>query len=89
MLSGHGGPIHKCGLSTWERGGNPADYMKQMKFTYGLLVKGDPVAQAYAVRGIPTFYVIGHDGKIIYADSGAGKDEELTKAVERALDRMK
>ncbi len=62
------------GISTFERGGDPAAYMKGQKFTYGLLVKGDKAAAAYKVQGIPTIYVIGKDGKVVYAESGAAPD---------------
>jgi len=82
-------PVKVIGLNTWEgrRGaGDPAAYMKQKKYTYGLLLKADEVAEKYKVSGIPTFYVIGPDGKIVYAAVyGPGKEKELDKAVEKAL----
>jgi hypothetical protein len=42
-----------------------------MGLTYGLLLDGDPVASAYGVSSIPTFYVIGVDGKILHREIGA------------------
>ena len=61
------------GLSTWEKGGDPAAFMKQNKFNYGLLVHADEVSRNYKVSGIPTFYVIGKDGKVLY--NAVGFDE--------------
>ena len=75
------------GISTFERGGDPVAYMKGQKFTYGLLVKGDKAAAAYKVQGIPTIYVIGKDGKVIYAESGAAPDlaKTMTGIIKDAL----
>jgi len=75
------------GISTWERNGDPAGYMKAQKFTYGLLVQGEKAAEAYKVSGIPTFYVIGKDGKIVHAESGMSPDLEksLIGIIEDAL----
>jgi peroxiredoxin len=69
------------GVSTFERGessekvSKPAAYMKEKKFTYNLLVNGDEVATSYGVRGIPSFFVVGEDGKVIYAESGFSPSE--------------
>ncbi len=45
---------------------NPTAYMKQRKFDYGLLLKGEEVANVYRAKVLPTLYIIGRDGKIIY-----------------------
>ncbi|MFH1746256.1 MAG: redoxin domain-containing protein [Planctomycetota bacterium] len=83
-------PVAVYGVSTWERGrADPAGYMKSKKFTYGLLLKGEKVAQEYKIKGIPTFYVIGHDGNIIYANSGMGNDAQIEEAIEEGLKRIK
>jgi thiol-disulfide isomerase/thioredoxin len=71
------------GVNCWERGDAPG-YMEEQGFTYGLLLKGDPVAQAYGVSGIPTFYLIGPDGTILHAGSGFGPGMEAT--IERKID---
>jgi hypothetical protein len=54
--------------------------MRNNKFTYGLLLKGDAVAQTYGVRGIPTFYLIGPDGKILQTSSGFDPAAEKSAA---------
>jgi hypothetical protein len=41
-------------------------------------MKSDSTAQAYKVSGIPTFYLIGPDGKILYNAVGAGPEHGKT-----------
>jgi len=84
-------PVKVFGVNCWENAGaDPAKFMKDNNYTYGLLLKGDEVARAYNVTGIPTFYVIGPDGKITYASSGFNPDEqdELARAIEVALQKI-
>jgi thiol-disulfide isomerase/thioredoxin len=82
-------PVVVYGIDTWERGNNdPAAYMKKSGFTYGLLLKGDAIAPAYGIRGIPVFYVIGVDGKVVYAAAGSENEGPLGPAVEQALKQV-
>lgn len=86
-----GKPVQVYGINVWEsEGADPADFMKKGGFNYGLLLAGDEVAKAYKVNGIPTFYIIGPDGKIIYSQDRYTKDGEarMTKAIEAALAKM-
>ncbi len=77
------------GVNTWERGA--ADlaqkYMEKNQLTYGLLLKGDSLAQAYGISGIPTLVLIGPDGKIIHTGVGFGDGEEehLADLIDKAL----
>lgn len=66
------------GINTWERDGNQKaiDYMNEHDYSYGLMLDGDKVAEAYGVRGIPTFYVIGVDGEVIKTEVGFHPDGE-------------
>ncbi len=78
------------GVSTFERRDpveGPAAYMKQQGFTYGLLVKGDAVAQGYGVEAIPTIYVIGTDGRVAFRTKGVmpGDTEKIEKTIEHQL----
>ncbi len=78
-LSEHfkGKPVKIIGMNCWERGGgDPAGFMKEKGYTYMLLLKADDAATAYKVSGIPTFYVIGPDGKIVHAAGGFNPDGE-------------
>lgn len=54
---------------------DPAGYMKEKGFTYGLLLRGELAAEAYGVMSIPHFFVIGVDGKIIHASVGFDEEE--------------
>lgn len=66
---------------------DPAKTMKDRGFTYGLLLNGDRVAQAYHVSGYPTFYAIDGEGRIIHRHSGYGKgmEEMLGSMIEAHL----
>ena len=85
-----GKPVVVVGINTWERA-DPAAFMKKNKLSYGLLLKGDAVARAYGVLGIPTFYLIGPDGKILYASSGFDPTSEtaVAKLIDAALAEIK
>lgn len=78
------------GVATWERGSEadqvskPASYMKEQKFSYNLLVKGDAVSVDYGVSGIPTLYVIGPDGKVVLAETGFNHGT-VVSAIQQAL----
>lgn len=78
------------GLATWDRG-DPKAYMESKKYTYGLVLGADPVALEYKVTGIPTFYVIGPDGKIVYSAVGydASHEEQIGALIEKYLPEKK
>jgi thiol-disulfide isomerase/thioredoxin len=57
------------GMNCWESG-DPGAYMDENSLTYTTLLKADPVAQLYQVSGIPTFYIVGPDGKVVYSEVG-------------------
>ncbi|MDI1288527.1 MAG: TlpA disulfide reductase family protein [bacterium] len=81
-----GETVEIFGLSTWERGDAPA-YMKKSGYTYTCLLKGDTAAAAYKVSGIPTFYVIGPDGKILWnaVGFGAEHEKEIEEVIRKAV----
>jgi len=83
-----GQPVRVFGIDVWERkNADPAAYMRSKKYTYGLLLGGDKVADEYRVSGIPTFYVIDPKGRIAYAASGfvPNREKELIHIIERTL----
>lgn len=82
-----GEPVNVYGVSTFETTGDPIGYMKKKGYTYELLVEGDRAAEDYHITGIPTFYVIGPKGDIIYVQEGyhAGEEDKLVEIVEEAL----
>ena len=67
-----GKPVAIYGVNCRERRRNadPMAYIKTKGFTYPQLLNGDAVANAYRVGGIPCFYIIGPDGKILDAHAG-------------------
>ncbi|MBS0195509.1 MAG: TlpA family protein disulfide reductase [Planctomycetes bacterium] len=79
-------PVMVFGVNCWERA-DAAAYMKKQKFTYTTLLKGDEVAKAYKVTGIPTFYVVGPDGNILYTSVGFAQENEtaIANVIEKAL----
>lgn len=57
------------GVNSWEES-NSSTYMKEQGFTYGLLLKGEDIAKTYRVNTLPTVYVIGGDGRILFRSIG-------------------
>jgi len=76
------------GVNTWEKKEDGAKkYMESKGFNYGCLLKGDDLATAYGVTGIPTLVVIGKDGKVALVEVGMGPNgaDGLRKAIDGAL----
>ncbi len=65
------------GINSFERDGDPVKYMKEQKFNYTLLLKGDDVAESYKVQSIPTMYLIDKQGKIAHSELGAVENLEV------------
>lgn len=85
-----GKPVEVFGVDIWESPkGDPAGYMKKKGFTYTLLMKADKIGKPYGINGIPTFYIIGTDGRVLHASTGfhAGGMGELQKLIEDALSK--
>ena len=53
---------------------DPKEYFKENGYDWDLFLKGDSVARLYEVKGYPTTYVVGPDGKIIFKERGAKAD---------------
>jgi peroxiredoxin len=64
-------------------------FMKENSYTFRTLLDnhGNEVAQDYQVQGIPTFVVVGRDGKVTYIASGYGDQTaaQIDKAIADAL----
>lgn len=63
---------------------DPAGFMRQKKYTYGLVLNAEKVTRPYRVFGFPTLYVIGRDGNIALVEQGAKPD--LYESVSRVID---
>ena len=72
------------GVNSWEES-NSLAYMKEQGFTYGLLLKGEDIAKMYRVNTLPTVYVIGGDGKIVFRSIGV--DEHLSSFLAKHFER--
>ncbi len=86
-----GKPVAVFGVNCRERftNSNPMAYIREKGYTYGQLLQGDVVANAYRVNGIPCLYVVGPDGKIIYATAGfhPALEEVLSGLIEKAINQ--
>lgn len=84
-----GKPVAIFGVNCKERDpkSDPAGMMKSANLSYPLLLKGDEVADKYLVQGIPAFYLIDRDGKILMAQAGLGptSEREIDQLIERQL----
>ncbi len=81
-----GRPVKVFGLNVWENG-DPVSFMEDLGVTYPILTGADSVADLYLVTAIPTFYVIGGDGRVRLARRGfePGTEEALRSSVLEAL----
>ncbi len=73
-------------VSSWEHG-DPGAYLNENGYTYGLMLNGTELAQQYSVTRLPTFVVIGVNGKVIYRHNGLSKGTpaKITKVVEKHM----
>jgi len=73
------------GVNTWEQKADAAkEYIAKKKYTYGCLLKGDELAKAYGISGIPTLVILGKDGKV--ASTEVGLSDESGAALRKAID---
>lgn len=76
------------GVNTWERKATAGpEFIKKKGYTYLNLLKGDDLAKAYGISGIPTLILIDKEGKILHTavGFGPGEEEELTKLINEKL----
>lgn len=84
--------LEVVGINTFESVSN-LEYLRQFVrdggYEYTVLLNGDETARKYKVFGLPTFYVIGRDGKVLYSDFGAPPTlkEKLEPVIREALYR--
>jgi len=87
-----GRPVVVFGVNMNDRE-DPVAYMRKQKFDYGLLLNGEKIADQYKITGIPAFFIIGPDGKILWSGSGypsrraeaAAHDAKVIAIIEKAL----
>jgi thiol-disulfide isomerase/thioredoxin len=77
-------------VTTRDPKGDPMGFMKRKNYEWTLIPKGDEVAKAFHVTAIPTLYLIGADGKILFRATGLTDDTEevLGTVIDEALGRL-
>ncbi|GJQ26212.1 MAG: hypothetical protein HBSAPP02_12440 [Phycisphaerae bacterium] len=84
-----GKPVSIFGVNCLERGGTDraVQFIRDKGYTYPQLIDNGFVANAYGVRGIPTFVVIGPDGRILFRGSGYSpqQEEKIESIIESAI----
>ncbi len=75
-------------ISAWERG-DPEDWLRENGFTYGVMLNATEIARQYDVDRLPTFFVMGVDGKIIFRAEGYNEKtgQKIAKALTKHLRR--
>lgn len=87
-------PVVVYGVNCRERAGGiekALAFVKEKGFTYPQLIDANgQVANAFRVGGIPRFYVIDPDGKILHTSAGAGPQLEqvLSQVIESAVKKV-
>lgn len=75
------------GMNTWERG-DPVKFKKEKGYTYQTLLKTDDAAKAYALGGIPAFFIIDREGNLVWSGTGWGGEatrRDMDTAIQQAL----
>ena len=86
-FSGRG--VKVMNVSCWERG-DPDAYMQEHGYNYSVMTNGTEIAREYKVDEIPTFFVVGVDGKILSRFEGFSDNtsEKISKSVEKHLKKV-
>lgn len=73
-----------------KKNADPAKFMKDNKYTYGLVLNAEKIAPKFKVPGWPTFYVISPDGKVLWGGVGADPraEETMSHYIDAALKAM-
>ena len=73
-------------VSSWERG-DPQQWMLERGYTYGVMINGTHIARKYDIDQVPTFLVIGVDGRVIYRHDGLSKStpDKLARVIDKHL----
>jgi thiol-disulfide isomerase/thioredoxin len=77
-------------VSSWREEGDPAAYMEEQGYTFGLMLNGTKVAMEHNVTQLPTFCVLGIDGKVVTRFEGMSSSTtgKVVKAVDKYMRRF-
>jgi thiol-disulfide isomerase/thioredoxin len=71
------------GVNSWEQK-DPVVFMQKKRFAYPVLLKGEEIAESYRVTTLPSVYIVGVDGRIIYSYEGVDH-KNLSELIEKHL----
>jgi hypothetical protein len=71
------------GINSWEQK-DPVAFMQKKRFAYLTLLKGEQIADSYRVTILPSIYLIGIDGRIIYSHVGVDH-QDFAELIEKYL----
>jgi thiol-disulfide isomerase/thioredoxin len=71
------------GVNAWEQK-DAAAFMQQQRFAYSLLLKGEQIAESYRVTILPSVYIVGVNGRVIYSHVGVDH-KDLGELIEKQL----
>jgi peroxiredoxin len=76
-------------VSAWERG-DPDMYMQEHGYNFGVMTNGTEIAREYDVDEVPTFFVVGVDGRIVSRFEGFSDNtpDKISKSVEKHLQKV-
>lgn len=80
--------VEVYGINVWERGGNDkvAPFIEKAGYKFPILFGKEETAGAYAVRGIPTMFVIDKEGKI--AHRHVGYNPQIKQILEAQVEEL-
>lgn len=78
-------PVAVYTVNAFEHRADPAKALQPAGLSQTLLLNGNEVAKAYQVNGIPTFYLISPEGKILFAEGGVLHGDSVRGMIDKAL----
>jgi thiol-disulfide isomerase/thioredoxin len=72
-------------VNSFERGGDPVATLADNGFTFPVLLQGEGLAQQFLVTDPPALYVIGPDGRVLYASVESRDSKAVRDAVMHGL----
>src|ERR1043166_559276 len=79
----HDKDVVVLGVNAWEQK-DPVAFMQKKRFAYQLLIKGEQIADSYRVTILPSIYMIGFDGRIVYSHIGVDH-RDIAELIEKYL----
>jgi peroxiredoxin len=78
-------PVALYLVDAFERHADPAKALEAAGLSQSLLLDGDEVAAQYHVLGIPTFYLVSPEGKVLFVEGGVLHEDSVKSMIDSAL----